>query len=226
MREYAKLPVMGALIVAILCGMGAVDVVSRRSACYTMAHVGLSYFESRAGHPHLALAHADHAVRCNPELALTHHRRSAAFAELGQVTEALDELRLATALAPADTRAKWSETGQFFEDQGAWTAAASTYSEAAALFPNDPEGPMLAGLLYQYRLGDAEQAIPRYRTVLERLPTHYGAHYQLALALLSAGRQADAVAAWRDFLPLAAAIDDRASVESAPAALRGVAKGR
>jgi hypothetical protein len=53
------------------------------------------------------------------------------------------------------------------------------------------------------------------------VPTHYGAHYQLAVALLAAGREAEARAAWFEFVPLAERAGDRDTLDRAPAALRG-----
>ena len=49
---------------------------------------------------------------------------------------------------------------------------------------------------------------------------HYGAHYQLAVALLGSGRRDAAQAAWREFVAMADAIGDHGSLESAPALLR------
>jgi Flp pilus assembly protein TadD len=79
---------------------------------------------------------------------------------------------------------------------------------------------MAAGLLDQYRLGDPLRAVEHYRTVLRLEPTHYGAHYQLAVALLAAGRDAEARAAWLAFVPLAERAGDRATLDGAPPALR------
>jgi Flp pilus assembly protein TadD len=70
-------------------------------------------------------------------------------------------------------------------------------------------------------LGDPARAVEHYRTVLRLMPTHYGAHYQLAVALLAAGRETEARAAWLAFVPLAERADDRAALDQAPPALRG-----
>ncbi len=79
---------------------------------------------------------------------------------------------------------------------------------------------MLAGLVYQYHLDASALAVDRYRTVLDLKPHHYGAHYQLAVALLGSGRRDAAQAAWREFVAMADAIGDHESLESAPALLR------
>ena len=79
---------------------------------------------------------------------------------------------------------------------------------------------MRAGLVCHYRLGDSATAVERYRAVLALDPAHYGAHYQLAVALLGAGRRDEALAAWGRFVPMAEAIGDQASIDGAPAELR------
>jgi len=58
------------------------------------------------------------------------------------------------------------------------------------------------------------------RHALDLKPHHYGAHYQLAVALLGSGRRDAAQAAWREFVAMADAIGDHGSLESAPALLR------
>jgi tetratricopeptide (TPR) repeat protein len=79
---------------------------------------------------------------------------------------------------------------------------------------------MLAALLYQYRLQNPAAAIERYGRVLRLVPAHYGAHYQLAVALFAAGKQEEARRAWRTFEAMAKAIGDRKSIDVAPVALR------
>ena len=69
-------------------------------------------------------------------------------------------------------------------------------------------------------LGDPSRAADLYRTVLRLVPSHYGAQYQLAVALLASGREREARAAWRAFVPMAEAIGDRASIDGAPERLR------
>src|SRR5207247_5520828 len=79
---------------------------------------------------------------------------------------------------------------------------------------------MLAGLVQHYQLRNPAGAVIWCRRVLRAVPTHYGAHYQLAIALLASGQERDARIAWNAFEPLAKAIGDRASLEGAPEVLR------
>lgn len=110
---------------------------------------------------------------------------------------------------------------RLLERQGRFAEAVATYDRALAADPTDAEAAMAAGLVYHYHLGDPARAVEHYRTVLRIVPTHYGAHYQLAVALLAAGRETEARAAWLAFVPLAERADDRAALDQAPAALRG-----
>jgi tetratricopeptide (TPR) repeat protein len=106
------------------------------------------------------------------------------------------------------------------ERRSAWSEAVAAYDRAFAADPTDAEAAMRGALVRHYRLADAAGAVARYRTVLRLVPTHYGAHYQLAVALLAQGETAEAERAWQAFVPLAEALGDRASLDGAPEALR------
>lgn len=79
---------------------------------------------------------------------------------------------------------------------------------------------MAAAVIHHYRLGDSTRAKDLYRGVLARVPSHYGAHYQLAVTLLALGETAEAEALWATFRPRAEAIGDRATLDAAPEAWR------
>ena len=191
----------------------------RLSPCYAYVQMNLSALEARHGAAAESLAWADEAVRCNSGLALTHHYRGAALERLGRTDEALEEYRQTTTIDDQHVDA-WMAQGRLLENRGAWAEAATAYDRALAANPLHVEAAMLAGLAYHYHLGDSARAVERYRTILRLNPTHYGAHYQIAVALLGAGRQAEAFEAWREFVGMAEAIGDRASIEGAPGALR------
>ncbi|TMA46733.1 MAG: tetratricopeptide repeat protein [Deltaproteobacteria bacterium] len=191
----------------------------RLSPCYAYVQMNLSALEARHGAAAESLAWADEAVHCNSGLALTHHYRGAALERLGRTDEALEEFRQTTTIDDQHVDA-WMAQGRLLENRGAWAEAATAYDRALAANPLHVEAAMLAGLAYHYHLGDSARAVERYRTILRLNPTHYGAHYQIAVALLGAGRQAEAFEAWREFVGMAEAIGDRASIEGAPGALR------
>jgi tetratricopeptide (TPR) repeat protein len=148
-----------------------------------------------------------------------HVQHAEVLERLGRTDDALAALARATALDDRDARA-WAATGRLLERGARWREAAVAYDRALAADPTRAEAAMLAGLLHHHRLQDPRRAVDRYALVLRLVPTHYGAHYQLAMALLAAGRVAAAQAAWARFVPLAEAHGDRASLAAAPPALR------
>jgi tetratricopeptide (TPR) repeat protein len=190
----------------------------RLSPCYAYVQMNLSALEARGSQLDASLAWADEAVRCNPGLALTHFYRAAALERLGRLDEALQGYRETTAIDSKHTEA-WMAQGRLFERRMAWQDAAAAYDQARASDPTAAEGAMRAGLVYHHRLGNPVRAVECYRTVLRLMPQHYGAHYQLAMALLATGNENEARVAWKAFEALAAAIGDRTWLEGVPAAL-------
>jgi tetratricopeptide (TPR) repeat protein len=190
----------------------------RLAPCYAYIQMNLSVLDARARRFEESLRWADEAVRCNPRLALTAYYRGAALERLGRLQEALSDYRAATVVDEHYADA-WFAQGNLLEHDTAWAEAAFAYDRAYEENPTLSEAAMRAALLSHYRLGNVARAIEGYRAVLALVPTHYGAHYQLAMALLAGGREDEARAAWRAFEPLAEAIGDKTSIASAPKAL-------
>ena len=185
--------------------------------------LNLSALEAREGHDPASLRWADEAVRCNPGLALARAHRAATLERLGRTDEALAEYRETTRIDAVHAGA-WLAQGRLLEARGEWAAAADAYDRALAADPTSTEAAMRAGLVRHYRLGDSATAVERYRTVLALDPQHYGAHYQLAVALLGARparRGAGRVGALR---PDGAGDRRPASIDGAPAELRQAAR--
>jgi len=80
---------------------------------------------------------------------------------------------------------------------------------------------MRRGLDAAYRDRDFERAAAAFRAVLAHTPGHYGARFQLARALDSAGRPDEARPLWEAVLAAAEAIGDRETVALARARLPG-----
>jgi Tfp pilus assembly protein PilF len=78
---------------------------------------------------------------------------------------------------------------------------------------------MNEGLDLLYRKGDPTAAGAKFRQVLQRNPTHYGATFQLAKALDQAGKSNEARPYWRKILAMAEAIKDRTTADTARARL-------
>lgn len=78
---------------------------------------------------------------------------------------------------------------------------------------------MNEGLDLLYRKGDPTGAGDKFRQVLQRNPTHYGATFQLAKALDQVGKSNEARPYWRKILTMADAIKDRSTADTARARL-------
>src|SRR5262249_42300209 len=95
------------------------------------------------------------------------------------------------------------------------TAAAAAVRLAAIA----DETTMKAGLEALYAQGDPEAAAAQFRQVLARNPTHYGATFQLAMALDRGGKRAEARPLWDKVLEMAEGYHDAATVSAARARL-------
>jgi Tfp pilus assembly protein PilF len=78
---------------------------------------------------------------------------------------------------------------------------------------------MNQGLDLLYRRGDPSGAGDKFRLVLQRNPTHYGATFQLAKALDQAGKSNEARPYWRKMVTMADAIKDKSTADTARARL-------
>ncbi len=74
---------------------------------------------------------------------------------------------------------------------------------------------MKAGLDALYTRNEPTAAVGLFRKVLERNPTHYGATFQLAMALDRAGKPAEARPLWEKVLKTAEGEGDKATAETA-----------
>ena len=191
----------------------------RLDPCYAYIQLNLSSLEANEGRRDESLAWTEDALRCQPRLSLAHYYHARALERVGRADEALDEYRNTTAIDDQHADS-WQSQGRLLEERAAWAEAAAAYDRALAVDPSDAQAAMLAGLVYHYHLDDSARAVDRYRAVLRLKPHHYGAHYQLAVALLGSGHREAAEVAWREFVAMADAIGDRQSIESAPLLLR------
>lgn len=78
---------------------------------------------------------------------------------------------------------------------------------------------MRAGLEALYGRNDPATAVARFREVLAKSPTHYGATLQLAKALDKWGRPDKALVAWKKILAMAEAVSDAETIATARARL-------
>jgi cyclophilin family peptidyl-prolyl cis-trans isomerase len=80
---------------------------------------------------------------------------------------------------------------------------------------------MSEGLDFLYTKNQPAKAEPLFRQVLKTAPTHYGANYQLAVALEREGKKDAAQKQWEVVLKMAEQIDDQPTADLARAYLPG-----
>jgi tetratricopeptide (TPR) repeat protein len=168
---------------------------------YAFVHMNLSILEASEGHPDKALSEAQEAVRLRPDLSLTHFYLGQALEKMNWTNEAVAAYQRAIQLDPRYTEAK-------------------VY--LARLKKFDPEGEsalMSAGLYALYTRGDPTGAIVQFGKVLEINPNHYGATFQLAMALVQAGKSTEARSLWEKVLAMAQASKDNDTANTARARL-------
>ena len=78
---------------------------------------------------------------------------------------------------------------------------------------------MRSGLDALYTRRDPEAAATAFRQVLAANPTHYGATYQLAVALDTAGKRSEARPLWEKVLTMAEGYNDKSTIDTARARL-------
>lgn len=93
-------------------------------------------------------------------------------------------------------------------------AVAACGSKSDKPQPDSASVLMERGLAQLYQTNDPVSAQGVFRDVIRLNPTHYGAHYQLAVALDRGGKPAQARTAWEEMRKLADAIRDTATLNT------------
>lgn len=145
----------------------------------------------------------DDFLRALP-LSLEHYRNAkglaTAYAGLGDVPRCLEQTDRMRAL---DSAAAMTEPSN--------VRACAPSREADA---RSQESQMAAGLDFLAK-GNPVAAAAKFREVLAVNPTHYGAHYQLAVALDRAGKATEARVLWEKVLRMAEGYNDQATARTA-----------
>jgi tetratricopeptide (TPR) repeat protein len=121
---------------------------------------------------------------------------------------------------PVDARAEWNEVlrmAESFKDSVSAQAARARLGSPDTASQN---GLMARGIDLMYKQNNPVAAIEQFEAVLNRNRVHYGATYQLAVALDRANRAADARQVWQRVLPMAIQYKDQKTVDTARARLR------
>ncbi len=124
-----------------------------------------------------ALAHESIALQAPPDTPTRQHALQAA----------LDDLAIAIQLDPKEFTAFFNR-GNVLLRMGDFTAASSSYTQAADLAPGIAGYRLRAGTLY-YQIGDTARALSTVRGVLRRNPRYAEAHLVLALILWEDGQR-------------------------------------
>ncbi|MEP7123687.1 MAG: tetratricopeptide repeat protein [Byssovorax sp.] len=150
----------------------------------------------------------------DPSLAVVHFQRALALVP--------DHYGASFQLARALDRA-----GRKDEAQAAWQRVlrmAERYDDRSVIEMARARlaDPMVLGLDALYTKHDPTTAAARFREVLAQNPQHYGATFQLAIALDQADKPAESRPVWAKMLGMAEAINDTATADRARARLAAI----
>lgn len=116
---------------------------------------------------------------------------------------------------PTEARPVWvsiQKMAQAISD----TATLTTVNQRlAAPDTASQDGMMALGLNLMFAKADYAAAATQFRAVLRRNPTHYGANYQLGMALVRGGRKDEARPVWMKVLGMATQIKDEQTAQTA-----------
>ena len=121
---------------------------------------------------------------------------------------------------PAEARAEWTEVLRLAESFRDTTVIQTAQARLRAPDTASQAAMMVRGLDLMYRQNDPAGAIEQFNGILARNRTHYGATYQLAVALDRANRPDEAKQVWQRVLPMAIQFKDQKTIDTARARLR------
>jgi tetratricopeptide (TPR) repeat protein len=120
---------------------------------------------------------------------------------------------------PAEARPFWQkvlEMAEGFGDQKTAEAARARLQKPDTPDTQDVQGALMrAGLDALYTKNDPNAAIVQFRKVLDLNATHYGATFQLAMALDRAGKRSEARPLWQKVLQMAEGYKDKPTADAA-----------
>lgn len=121
---------------------------------------------------------------------------------------------------PSEARAEWAEVVKMAEAIKDSTTLQTARARLAMPDTASQSGLMARGVHLMYQQNKPSEAVDQFRAVLARNPTHYGATYQLAVALDRVGRAGEAKPVWERVLPMAIQFKDQRTIDTARARLR------
>jgi TolA-binding protein len=139
-------------------------------------------------------------IRTNPTHYGAHYQLAVALDRSGKPTEA---------------RAAWEEMRKLAEPIGDTTTLATVRRRLASPDTASVDAMMSLGLHHLYTQNDAAGAAQQFRNVIAKVPTHYGATYQLAKSLDILGQRDQATPLWRKVLGMATQYRDDRTIQQA-----------
>lgn len=140
------------------------------------------------GLPALDGASVADAIRLLTDLLRSHPDMTAAYLTLGNIyanerrdREAADEYKEVTRLNPKDTAALAAQVKALI-DSSAYSEALAPARDYVRREPNDPQGHVMLGTIYQ-QLGDYAKAEPELELGVAKAPNDFEARYQLGFVL-------------------------------------------
>lgn len=116
---------------------------------------------------------------------------------------------------PVEARRVWEAVLKNAESARDSATARTARARLAAPDTAGPTAMMALGLDLLYKRNNAAAAAEQFRKVLARNPTHYGATYQLAMALDRSGQPAQARPLWEKVLGMAVMYKDARTEQTA-----------
>jgi tetratricopeptide (TPR) repeat protein len=204
---------------------------------YRVAQVNLGITEDRLGNREAAERHFKEGIRLFEGDPDAHHFYARWLLDQWRVEDAVREAERTVELAPQADKNRLLLL-RAYAALGDTKRVCAYATETLELMPNnaevkryakgcaapatfDEEGVMNAGLRALYGRRDAAAAARSFRRVLDHNPAHFGATYQLAIALDQAGNPAEARQWWEKVLPMAESYKDEVTAAKARARLAG-----
>jgi Tfp pilus assembly protein PilF len=116
---------------------------------------------------------------------------------------------------PTQARPQWEQVLKMAQAISDTATIATAKTRLAAPDTVGEAGMMVRGLNMLYTKNDATGAADEFSKILAKKPNHYGANYQLAVALDKEGKAAEAKTQWQKVLKAATAINDQATIATA-----------
>ena len=199
MNIYRFLAALGVTFVLVACGTESRNTLSEAQ----MMDSGLARL--RAGDNAAAEQQFRSLLERNPTHYGAHYQLAVALDRGGK---------------PTDARLVWDQVRVAAEAAKDSATLATVRARLAAPDTVSLERVMQSGLDLLYKDANPTGASEKFREVLKRNPTHYGATFQLAKALDLAGQRAQATPLWQKVLGMAVSYKDQQTIDAARARLK------